>query len=234
MFPIFDLSASIADRPEAPGSKEKLWLTPEATLGLGNDLHLFKIGRTDAVENWAEKAACEIAKALGLPCADYHLATCKGVQGVLSPRFLPRSPLVLENILFSTFDNEYDGSLRFKQVRYQLRAALHIVGSFNIQPVDLKGEAQIPALGAFVGYLLFDVLIGNTDRHHENWGIMVQRDQGRPRLHLAPSFDHASSLGRELADDRRIARMKTNDRRSDIGAYAEKARSAFRDWVLRR
>jgi hypothetical protein len=234
MFPIFDLSASIADRPEAPGSKEKLWLTPEATLGLGNDLHLFKIGRTDTGENWAEKAACEIAKALGLPCADYHLATCKGVQGVLSPRFLPRSPLVLENILFSTFDNEYDGSLRFKQVRYQLRAALHIVGSFNIQPVDLKGEAQIPALGAFVGYLLFDVLIGNTDRHHENWGIMVQRDQGRPRLHLAPSFDHASSLGRELADDRRIARMKTNDRRSDIGAYAEKARSAFRDWVLRR
>jgi hypothetical protein len=82
-------------------------------------------------------------------------------------------------------------------------------------------------LSAFVGYLLFDVLIGNTDRHHENWGIMVLRDQGRPRLHLAPSFDHASSLGRELADDRRINRLKTNDRRSDMQAYAEKARSAF-------
>jgi hypothetical protein len=74
MFPVFDLSASIADCPEALGSKEKLWLTPEAPLGLGNDLHLFKVGRAGTGENWAEKAACEIAKALGLPCAEYHLA----------------------------------------------------------------------------------------------------------------------------------------------------------------
>ena len=27
----------------------------------------------------------------------------------------------------------------------------------------------------FAGYLLLDALIGNTDRHHENWAVMVPR-----------------------------------------------------------
>jgi hypothetical protein len=60
MFPIFDVSASVADRPETLGSKEKIWLTPQAGLGLTGDLHLFKIGRAGTGENWAEKVACEI------------------------------------------------------------------------------------------------------------------------------------------------------------------------------
>ena len=68
MFPVFDLSASIADRPEALGSKEKLWLTPEAKLGLGNDLHLFKVGRAGTGENWAEKG---------------RLRDCKGARAAL-------------------------------------------------------------------------------------------------------------------------------------------------------
>jgi hypothetical protein len=29
------------------------------------------------------------------------------------------------------------------------------------------------ALGLFAGYLLLDALIGNTDRHHENWAVVV-------------------------------------------------------------
>jgi HipA-like C-terminal domain len=228
MFPVFDVSAAVADRPEALGSKEKLWLTPAPTLGLANDLHLFKIGRAGTGENWSEKVACEIAKALGLPCAEYHLATCKGIKGVLSPRFLPRgSPLILGNMLFSTADDDYDGSLRYKQVRYKLLSALGIIRSFNIERVHLNGETSITPTDAFIGYLVFDALIGNTDRHHDNWGIMVLRHDGRPQLHLAPSFDHASSLGRELTDDRRTVLLEPTDTRANVKTYAAKARSAF-------
>jgi hypothetical protein len=39
MFPVFDVSSSVADRPETLGSKEKIWLTPEADLGLSGELH---------------------------------------------------------------------------------------------------------------------------------------------------------------------------------------------------
>ena len=46
-------------------------------------------------------------------------------------------------------------------------------------------------------------LIGNTDRHHENWMIAIVYHQGDMWIEIMPSFDHASSLGRELTDERR-------------------------------
>jgi hypothetical protein len=65
----------------------------------------------------------------------------------------------------------------------------------------------------FVGYLMLDALVGNTDRHHENWGILqtITLNDDREKRHLglsirmglAPTFDHASSLGRELLDEAR-------------------------------
>ena len=86
-------------------------------------------------------------------------------------------------------------------------------------------------------------MIGNTDRHHENWGQLRKlRGLHKPgsrlggrgkRRHrraeyyweesLAPSFDHASSLGRELRDEKRD-RLLSEDR---VGRYAEKGRGGI-------
>jgi hypothetical protein len=46
------------------------------------------------------------------------------------------------------------------------------------------------------------------------------------RQRLAPSFDHASSLGRELGDAKRAARLG-NSGRGTIAGYASKTSSAF-------
>jgi serine/threonine protein kinase HipA of HipAB toxin-antitoxin module len=43
----------------------------------------------------------------------------------------------------------------------------------------------------FLGYLMLDAWIANLDRHHENWGLVLTKDITG---HLAPSYDHASSL----------------------------------------
>jgi hypothetical protein len=64
-------------------------------------------------------------------------------------------------------------------------------------------------------YLVLDALICNTDRHHENWGLMISlvtSDGGKNsyRLLVAPSFDHASSLGRELREQRAAQFLNTN------------------------
>ncbi|GLQ82882.1 hypothetical protein GCM10007881_64050 [Mesorhizobium huakuii] len=49
--------------------------------------------------------------------------------------------------------------------------------------------------------VIFDALIGNTDRHTENWGFLVRRRaDGQPTYELAPLFDNATSLGYELND----------------------------------
>lgn len=41
---------------------------------------------------------------------------------------------------------------------------------------------------------IFDALIGNTDRHQENWGVVFEHD-GKSRL--SPLFDNGTSLGHE-------------------------------------
>jgi hypothetical protein len=49
--------------------------------------------------------------------------------------------------------------------------------------------------------LCFDALIRNTDRHPENWGLLVHLARNAPRrVEMAPPFDNATSLGYEIAE----------------------------------
>lgn len=50
--------------------------------------------------------------------------------------------------------------------------------------------------------LLFDALIGNTDRHPENWGFEVARPtRGSMNYSMAPLYDNGVSLGYEQTDE---------------------------------
>lgn len=80
------------------------------------------------------------------------------------------------------------------------------------------------AADTFIGYLLLDALVGNTDRHHENWGVIRLPDG---TVHLAPTFDHASSLGRNLLDEERAERLRTKDHNRTVEAFASRAASAL-------
>jgi hypothetical protein len=75
-----------------------------------------------------------------------------------------------------------------------------------------------------VGYLLLDALIGNQDRHHQNWGLLKVPGAG---LTLAPTFDHASSLGRNETDAKRDERLTTRDKGNDLAAYVRRATSGL-------
>ena len=90
------------------------------------------------------------------------------------------------------------------------------------------------AASRIVGYLVFDALVGNTDRHHENWGItMYLRKQPEEEadlvygIKIAPTFDHGSSLGRELLEERRSIILSQE---GGVGRYIRKGRGGiFRD-----
>lgn len=50
--------------------------------------------------------------------------------------------------------------------------------------------------------IAFDAVIGNTDRHSENWGFLVRVDaDGQAKHSLAPIFDNGTSLGFSLRDE---------------------------------
>lgn len=60
----------------------------------------------------------------------------------------------------------------------------------------------------WVDALLFDALIGNTDRHQDNWGLVFNFKAGV--FHLAPLFDNGTSLGHERFPER-IAHWTDSD-----------------------
>lgn len=54
----------------------------------------------------------------------------------------------------------------------------------------------------WIDALLFDALIGNTDRHQDNWGFIFKRSEQSNVCRLAPLFDNGTSLGHERFTDR--------------------------------
>lgn len=81
----------------------------------------------------------------------------------------------------------------------------------------------------FVGYLMLDALVGNTDRHHENWAIIVFQTgrDGVSEAELAPLYDTASCLGRERIDEDRLRRMSGRPGAPTFEAYWKKMPSRW-------
>lgn len=201
------------------GTKFKFWYRhPE----LGNCL--FKLARPDTGEDWSEKIAAELASLLGLPHAVYELATWQGQPGIISPRFLPKNTALLHgNDILAGQVSSYPRYQGYRVSQHTLSAVIQALTKPGLRlPLQWEPPAGIcEAVSVFVGYLMLDAWIGNGDRHHENWGFVVQSPAGVP--HLAPTYDQASCLGRELLDAKRLERLD----RQTVQQYAERSRSAF-------
>jgi len=209
-----------ASSNEALGSKYKFWFYHEE---FGRCL--YKQSRPNLGEDWAEKAASELCELLGLPHAVYELAsTWEGDYGVVSPNFLPQGgTLVHGNELLSSIVPNYPTSSTYGVYQHTIDIVLRVIAGESINlPTDWTPPSGIQnAVDVFAGYLLLDAWIGNGDRHHENWGIVRMKTAStlEEAEHLAPTYDHASSLGRDLSNEQRQKRS--------VEAYANKCFSAF-------
>jgi hypothetical protein len=218
----------VPENREPLGSKQKLWWRDPS----GSEPRLlFKYNRPGTGEDWSEKIAAELAQELGLPHSQVELATVDGSPGVAIFDFTDngQTALVHGNELLEVVDPEYPKEKRRRAPEYTVAAVYNILARPGVglpgAPIPFPAEV-IDAFGVFLGYLMLDAWIGNTDRHHENWGLLW-RGEGAPRpLTLAPSFDHASSLGRELTDDKRT-RVGSTSQGTPTERYARRAKSAF-------
>lgn len=221
-YPITTVSPDSSTQLEQLGTKEKCWFQQGENIKF-----LFKVGRPNTGENWAEKVCCEIARLLGLPHAEYELALWGDKQGVISPSLVPKNGrLILGNELLAWVDKSYETTARYKTTQHILRRVIAVLQQPIIgTPTGWVCPPQISdAVGVFAGYLLLDALVCNQDRHHENWGLIGTPEHG---LTLSPTFDHASSLGRNETDETRKSRLNTKDKGFSVESYVAKARSGF-------
>ena len=185
-----DPAALIGD--EQLGSKSKFWFEH------GDEKWLFKFARDRTGEHWAEKIAAEVAAVMGVEAARVELAEYRGRPGAASRSFVgPNESLVHGNEILAGQLVGYDIHKKLKQTDHTIE---NIVEA--IRRLADGADWYHNVLEDFAWYWVLDALIANTDRHHENWGFIVwEGEGGQSPFRLAPSFDHASSLGREILSD---------------------------------
>lgn len=220
VYPVTDVEPEWVLQPEALGSKEKFWFRR-------NDEEpewLFKFARPATGEHWAEKIAAEVAASLDILHARVELTEFGGVRGSASESFAQGGrELFHGNQILAGKVLGYDPlKKKFQQSDHNLTNVFAAMDRLYLVP-----ETAREAKAQFTEYLVLDALVGNTDRHHENWGILRKRLGKIWTGRLAPTFDHASSLGRELLDSGGSKCRQRLLSVNCVGDYAEKSRGGI-------
>ena len=206
-------------RPEEMGSKRKVWCRIEGLQSVPGGQWLFKFPQANTGQHWAEKIASEVAARLETPHAAVRFACIESEKGSMCQSFLDYGQgLIHGNELLGEGIEGYDPDKKYGQSDHTLDNIWHVLESWD----RFAGE-QLNAKDQFAEYLVLDALVGNTDRHHENWGIVLTVEGEPWSIALAPSFDHASSLGRELQDVRRNHLIS----QGHVGDYVERGRGGI-------
>lgn len=204
-YPILTLKVDSPDVIEQLGSKPKFWFRmPD-----DEQPWLFKFTRDNTGEDWSEKIASELAHLLEIPAAQVELAVFMGKRGCASRSFVETdkgfglihgSEVLAGRVL---------GYKKSKQWHQRDHCINNIITAVEKTFMPRQRAQQLRTLA---GFIVLDAIICNTDRHHDNWGLLRGPSaHGKITHRIAPSFDHASSLGRELGDDRRKAMLARND-----------------------
>lgn len=176
-FPIIEVQPEWIFEQEALGSKRKFWYQYNGN----GPSWLFKYPREGTGEHWAEKIAAELAGHLRIPHATVQLARFRGIYGSATSSFARgRRALIHGNQLIAGKVLGYDPEKRFHNADHTLDNVWRALEGV-LQPASASNIAK----RRFAQYLVVDALIGNTDRHHENWGVL-QRSIGKTWKNYRP------------------------------------------------
>lgn len=189
----------------SPGQSEFDFLTP-------NHRYLFKHSvKRHPDQFWAEIIAYQIGVMMEIPVPPAFVAydSDNDVCGALIEWFVdyPGQP---EERFVAGGDIMVSQVAGFERKKGRQHNFLSIEKYFTA--LDKAGCRVAEWLACWCDMLLFDALIGNTDRHQDNWGLLWMQDYLCVRL--APVFDNGTSLGYEILESKMAnfsnpARMQT-------------------------
>ncbi len=162
--------------PIVRGSRKKL-----LAINNKNEIAMFKYEREDYVcsEACSEKIAYELAKELGFECAKIDLAyDDDGKVGVLNYYFSDR------------FTSPHTDIVAYLNKNLCERNSYYTISNIKLVLDDIDKSL----FSGFIRIMIFDALIGEQDRHEENWGIIEKLG----KFYISPLYDNGDSLLREF------------------------------------
>jgi hypothetical protein len=143
---------------------KKIYLNPE-----DGELYYFKQsfkkGQRDYKhEFWSEIIASEVGALLGFDILAYHIAIRGNIVGCISKSMINQASeeLIEGGKYLQAFDNTFMPENVKERDRYTFQLISEALVSF-------KKEKHLKEL---IETIVFDALIGNSDRHQENWAII--------------------------------------------------------------
>ncbi len=188
-FAIFPQGARAKEAYFAPAAVTDPVLVP-------NKRYLFKRSKRSYPDQfWGEIIAYRIGCLLGVPVPPAFYALNAGTQtpAALIEWFYTGPELfVLGGDFMKAIRPEYDRE----------KGAMHNLEDVRVLMTALQNQGKLhPDVRWrqwWVDALLFDALIGNTDRHQDNWGLIGMPAEGQTfKFWMAPCFDNGTSLGHE-------------------------------------
>lgn len=177
------------------GASEKIWLVNPNT----NEKGLFKFPKvkdqekgTTTGEYWAEKLASEIGKMIDVKCADVDIGTYNGRVGSMSYNILKKQgDSFFEGIYFIQKRYPYYNKNKLEDTYSNEKYSVQMIENSLMQDYEFNIK-QIYQM------IIFDILIGNSDRHHSNWALAskknIENDIKTVIWNLCPLYDNGSSL----------------------------------------
>lgn len=200
------------------------------------DLYYFKTSLKKEVidyrcEFWMEIIASKIGEELGFNTLQYDIACHKGIIGCLSKSMIDTNVNKLsEGVNYLRgFDPNYNPDDKESYAKY----------TFTFIEKALDDYRLKNCMFHLVKTIIFDSLIGNGDRHQENWGFIVPNiidnkvfrfiyrilGQQKHKSMYAPIYDSGSCLGRELTEEK-VAQMISDNQM--LEAYLNRDRCEIR------
>lgn len=164
---------------EGSGRSEKLWLMNPDTGQTG----LFKFKKDiETTDHVSECIAYDLANLIGLSCAKFEVGSYKGREGSMSYNIVDHEGITL-------IEGIYCISLMYPGFDESLLMDTETGKKYSL---DMIKEVLKPwgLFEDFLPILLFDFLIGNTDRHQSNWALVLDKEV----LSISPLYDNSSSL----------------------------------------
>lgn len=222
-----DVSAWEHVRVEPRGATSKEWLRePGGSSSLPETDWLFKAvvqheNGSRQAGDFTEVLASRVAALLDLPAAETRLANLNGVDGVIVRNVKPAGfdmvtgrLAMLDSLGVATRDSRRDKSA---SLGHTLNNVLDTLQAYQ-PPPHASSWDECTGADTMTAYLVLDALIGNTDRHEQNWSVLRNQDPLGPD-HLSATYDLGASLGFQLTDVRRTALLSSS---GGLAGFAER------------